>query len=89
MAETQMASESGSAEDGATAEQYPPPGPTNWVTDGYPHRETDPRNWPTNGAHTRKNGPSSPQGTRNGTAPDVGQPAPRGRLKEFLDRWLR
>ena len=65
--------EPGTAEDGAAEAQYPPPGPTNWVTDGYPHRKTDPRNWPTSGAHTRASG----------------SPAPRGRLKEFLDRWLR
>lgn len=65
--------ETGAAEDGAAEAQYPPPGPTNWVTDGYPHWKTDPRNWPTNGACARESE----------------SPAPRGRLKEFLDRWLR
>ena len=77
------------AEDGAAEAQYPPPGPTNWVTDGYPHRKTDPRNWPTNGAHARASGSPGPRGTRNGAPPDVGQRASRGRFKEFLERWLR
>ena len=89
MAETQISTESGSAEEGAIADQYPPPGPENWVTDGYPHRETDPRNWPTNGTHASKSGSSNPLGGRNGAEPAVEQRAPRGRLKEFLDRWLR
>lgn len=25
--------------------EVPPPGPGYYVTDGYPHRETDPKNW--------------------------------------------
>lgn len=25
--------------------RIPPPGPTDWVTDGFPYRKTDPRNW--------------------------------------------
>lgn len=77
------------AEEGAAEAQYPPPGPTNWVTDGYPHWETDPRNWPTNGAHARESDSLGPRGTRNGAAPGVEQRAPRSRLKEFIDRWLR
>ena len=89
MAETQTAAESGSVEDGAAEDQYPPPGPTNWVTDGYPHRETDPRNWPTNGGHARESGTPSPHSARNGAEPAVEQRASRGRLEEFLDRWLR
>ena len=89
MAETQTAVEPGSAEDGVVADQYPPPGPTNWVTDGYPHRETDPRNWPTNGERARESGASSPHTARNGAEPAVEQRASRGRLKEFFDRWLR
>lgn len=77
------------AEDGAAEAQYPPPGPTNWVTDGYPHRKTDPRNWPTNDAHARESDSLSPQAAQNGAAPSVGQRDSRSRLKELLDRWLR
>ena len=25
--------------------RIPPPGPSDWVTDGFPYRKTDPRNW--------------------------------------------
>ena len=38
MAETQMASESGSAEDGAVADRYPPPGSDTMVLDGPDYR---------------------------------------------------
>lgn len=87
MADANAALEPEAAKDGAATDRYPPPGPTNWVTDGYPHRETDPRNWPKNGA--RESGTSSPHGTSNGAAPDVEQRTPRSGLKEFFDRWLR
>ena len=73
MADANAAAEPEAIKDSPAADQYPPPGPTNWVTDGYPHRETDPRNWRANGGYTRESG----------------SPSPRGRLKEILDRWLR
>ena len=73
MADVNAAAEPEAIEDGAATDRYPPPGPTNWVTDGYPHRETDPRNWRTNGGYARESG----------------SPRPRSRLKEFFDRWLR
>ena len=73
MAAVNAVAEPEAIEDGAATDQYPPPGPTNWVTDGYPHRETDPRSWPTNDEGARASGSLSR----------------RSRLKEFFDRWLR
>lgn len=35
-----------SAKSSAGKRRIPPPGPSNWVTDGFPYRRTDPRNWP-------------------------------------------
>ena len=73
MADANAAAEPEAIEDSPAADQYPPPGPSNWVTDGYPHRETDPRNWRTSGGGTHESG----------------SPSLRSRLKEIFDRWLR
>ena len=45
----------------------PPPGPGYHVTDGYPHRETDPRNWPHHEGH-----PKRPPPLNSGAAPPPG-----------------
>lgn len=71
--ENARASRGGWGSNSAATDRYPPPGPTNWVTDGYPHRETDPRNWRTSGGGTHESG----------------SPSLRSRLKEIFDRWLR
>ncbi len=65
--------------------EFPPPGPANYVTDGYPHRETDPRNWPKPEERLSRD----TQTGRNGAAPAMGQRAPDSRLKVLLRRWRR
>ena len=65
--------------------ELPPPGPANYVTDGYPHWETDPRNWPKPEERLSRD----TQTGRNGAAPALRQRAPDSRLKVLLRWWRR
>ena len=67
---------------------FPPPGPPNYVTDGYPHRETDPRNWPSPDEHRSQSGGAGQRNAQNGAVPEAGQRASSSWLKALF-RWRR
>ena len=72
----------------------PPPGPGYHVTDGYPHRETDPRNWPHHEERPRRPPPLNPDDDLPPPGPDVvvyglGYPFSLNPFKALIRWWRR
>ena len=65
--------------------ELPPPGPANYVTDGYPHWETDPRNWPKPEERLSRDTRTA----RNGADLALRQRASGSRLQVLLRWWRR